>query len=176
MDENLHVSPHGSNTMLAAYPLEVAQKIAVDICYKLQPFCEKINIAGSVRRKKPEVKDIEIVCVPQQETQYDMFGTPFTSGRSTGFRDVVLSLGEIIKGGTNGKYIQIKLPQGINLDLFIPDDFDYYRQYAIRTGSADYAAKVIASGWRLLKLFVFRLPELWVFDIKPVIKVYRVGC
>src|SRR5690606_40041597 len=69
-----------------------------------------------------EVKDIEIVCVPKQETQYDMFGTPFTSGRSTGFRDSVLALGEIIKGGTNGKYIQIKLPQGINLDLFIPDD------------------------------------------------------
>lgn len=136
------------NGLLAAYPLEVAQKIAVEICYKLQPFCEKINIAGSVRRRKPEVKDIEIVCVPKQETQYDMFGTPFTSGRSTGFRDSVLALGEIIKGGTNGKYIQIKLPQGINLDLFIPDDFDYYRQYAIRTGSADYAAKVIATGWK----------------------------
>ena len=103
------------NGMLAAYPLEVAQKIAVDICYKLQPFCEKINIAGSVRRKKPEVKDIEIVCVPKQETQYDMFGTPFTSGRNTGFRDSVLALGEIIKGGTNGKYIQIKLPRQLLL-------------------------------------------------------------
>ena len=150
-EQKAHLLPSASlvqNGMLAAYPLEVAQKIAVDICYKLQPFCEKINIAGSVRRKKPEVKDIEIVCVPKQETQYDMFGTPFTSGRSTGFRDSVLALGEIIKGGTNGKYIQIKLPQGINLDLFIPDDFDYYRQYAIRTGSADYAAKIIATGWK----------------------------
>ena len=136
------------NGMLAAYPLEVAQKIAVDICYKLQPFCEKINIAGSVRRKKPEVKDIEIVCVPKQETQYDMFGTPFTSGRSRGLRDLVLTLGRAIKGSSNGKYMQIELPQGINLDLFMPDDFDYYRQYAIRTGSADYAAKIIATGWK----------------------------
>ena len=40
------------------------------------------------------------------------------------------------------------MPQDINLDLFIPDDFDYYRQYAIRTGSDDYAAKVIATGWK----------------------------
>lgn len=128
--------------------LKAAQKIAVETCYKLEPYCEKINIAGSVRRLKQEVKDIEIVCVPKLETQYDMFGTPFSSGRNTGFRDVVLSLGEIIKGGANGKYMQIKLMQGINLDLFMPDDFDYYRQYAIRTGPADYAAKIIATGWK----------------------------
>ena len=84
---------------LETIPLKEAQNIAVEICYQLEPFCEKINIAGSVRRKKQEVKDIEIVCVPKLETQYDMFGTPFSSGRNTGFRDVVLSLGEIIKGG-----------------------------------------------------------------------------
>ena len=148
MLKNSTSAPLLPNGLLAAYPLKEAQNIAVEICYQLEPFCEKINIAGSVRRKKQEVKDIEIVCVPKLETQYDMFGTPFSSGRNTGFRDVVLSLGEIIKGGANGKYMQIKLTQGINLDLFMPDDFDYYRQYAIRTGSADYAAKIIAGGWR----------------------------
>ena len=47
-----------------------------------------------------------------------------------------------------GKYMQIKLRENIILDLFMPDDFDYYRQYAIRTGSADYAAKIIATGWK----------------------------
>lgn len=36
----------------------------------------------------------------------------------------------------------------INLDLFMPDAPDYYRQLAIRTGSADYAQNIIASGWR----------------------------
>src|SRR5574340_1662630 len=136
------------NEKIKIMELQTAQNIAIALCNKIQPYCDKLHIAGSIRRMKPEVKDIEIVCVPKTETQYDMFGTPFTSGRSTGFRDAILSLGEIIKGGTNGKYIQIKMPQGINLDLFIPDDFDYYRQYAIRTGSADYAAKIIATGWK----------------------------
>ena len=150
-DEGSQVSPDCAKRHVSSIPslgFSACQKIAVDICYKLQPFCEKINIAGSVRRKKQEPKDIEIVCIPKIETQYDMFGTLFTSGRSTGFRDSVLALGEIIKGGTNGKYMQIKLSQGINLDLFMPDDFDYYRQYAIRTGSSDYAAKIIATGWK----------------------------
>ncbi len=130
-------------------PLEEAKKIAVAICYKLQPFCEKINIAGSVRRQKPLVKDIEIICVPKAEVLKDMFGWDEGIIRSIEFSNVVKSvLGKIIKGNTDGKYMQIELPEGVNLDLFIPDDFDYYRQYAIRTGSADYSAKVIASGWR----------------------------
>ena len=34
------------------------------------------------------------------------------------------------------------------LDLFMPESRDYYRQYAIRTGSADYSFKVLAAGWR----------------------------
>lgn len=129
-------------------PLEEAKKIAVAICYKLQPFCEKINIAGSVRRQKPLVKDIEIICVPKVEVLKDMFGWDEGIIRSIEFPNIVKSLGKIIKGNTDGKYMQIELPEGVNLDLFIPDNFDYYRQYAIRTGSADYSAKIIASGWR----------------------------
>lgn len=50
-------------------PLKDAKKIAVTICCKLQPFCEKINIAGSLRRLKPLVKDIEIICVPKVESK-----------------------------------------------------------------------------------------------------------
>jgi DNA polymerase/3'-5' exonuclease PolX len=125
-----------------------AKKIAVDICYKLQPFCEKINIAGSVRRQKPEVKDIEIICIANKEIQRDMFGAPFSTIRCSEFKNVVKSLGEILKGNLDGKYVQIELPEKVNLDLFIPDDFDYYRQYAIRTGSADYSARIIAGGWK----------------------------
>lgn len=128
--------------------LRTAQNIAIALCYRIEPYCDKLHIAGSIRRMKPEVKDIEIVALPKIETQYDMFGTPFTSGRSTGFRDTVLSFGKVIKGGPNGKYMQIELPEGVMLDLFIPAPEDFYRQYAIRIGSADYAFKVIANGWK----------------------------
>jgi DNA polymerase/3'-5' exonuclease PolX len=128
--------------------LPVAQKLAVDICYKLEPFCEKINIAGSIRRRKLQVKDIEIICIPKSEILKDMFGWDEGTIRTPLFGKAVIGLGKIIKGNTDGKYMQIELPEKINLDLFIPDQYDYYRQYAIRTGSADYSAKVIAVGWR----------------------------
>ncbi len=128
--------------------LKTAIDIAVDICYRLQPFCDVINIAGSVRRRKMVVKDIEIVCLPKVTIDKDLFGVPVGTTRVQQFGEIVMSLGTVLKGNTNGKYMQIELPQGVNLDLFIPDDFDYYRQLAIRTGSAEYANIVIAGGWR----------------------------
>jgi DNA polymerase/3'-5' exonuclease PolX len=131
--------------------LAEARNIAVAICYKLEPYCSNIHIAGSIRRKKPEVKDIEICCLPklQPVNNSDLFG----GGKQMleimpGFVHTVTSLGTIEKGTPRGRYCKIILPQGINLDLFIPEPEDFYRQYVIRTGSADYAFKVIATGWR----------------------------
>lgn len=132
--------------------LNKALSIAQEKVGLLAPHCDIIHIAGSCRRKKPEVKDIEIVCLPQNDiiwSQADMFSPPTSKKQRKGeFGMAVDGLGRHIKGNPYGKYMQIELPEGINLDLFMPDSFDYYRQYAIRTGSADYAAKVIATGWR----------------------------
>jgi len=45
--------------------LAEARKLAEQMVERLRPACDKIEIAGSVRRGKPEVKDIEIVCLPR---------------------------------------------------------------------------------------------------------------
>jgi DNA polymerase/3'-5' exonuclease PolX len=129
-----------------------ARKIAVDLCYQLQPFCDRLHIAGSIRRKKPQVKDIEIVAQPKRVEvgQVGLFGENghTVSHLTPHFSPLVLSLGEVVKGKPEGRYVQIKLPQGVMLDLFLPLPEDFYRQYAIRTGSADYAARKIAGGWK----------------------------
>ncbi|MCO5252579.1 MAG: hypothetical protein M9949_14320 [Candidatus Kapabacteria bacterium] len=116
----------------------------------LRPHCTKIDIAGSIRRLKLDVKDIEIVCLPQEfKARLYIRNNLFEGGSVTpNFADTIYSLGLPVKGQPNGKYMQIASHEGINLDLFMPDDFDYYRQFAIRTGSAEYAMKVIAAGWR----------------------------
>lgn len=44
---------------------EDAILIAERVKAELEPHCERIEIAGSIRRKKPEVKDIEIVAIPK---------------------------------------------------------------------------------------------------------------
>lgn len=46
-------------------PLAKAQKIAENVKSFLEPYCQRVEIAGSVRREKTEVGDIEIVVIPQ---------------------------------------------------------------------------------------------------------------
>lgn len=131
--------------------LEEANLLARYIVDVLSPHCERIHIAGSVRRKKPEVKDIEIVCEPIEPFAFDIFGDPVCGLRSQEFVNALHSLGDVIKGNPNtGRYCQVRIPAGdnINIDIFMPEPDDYFRQLAIRTGSADYSQKVIATGWR----------------------------
>src|SRR5437879_3251534 len=42
-----------------------ARAIADDLIEKITPLCERCEIAGSIRRQKAEVGDIEIVAVPR---------------------------------------------------------------------------------------------------------------
>ena len=129
--------------------LQKALHIADGLLETLTPHCETINIAGSCRRRKPDVHDIEIVCLPQMKMRKALFGEDTEDGRKKEFITVVGQLGKIIKGSAaDGQLVQVMLPEGISLDLFIPTRHDYYRKYALRTGSGDYAKNVIAAGWR----------------------------
>jgi DNA polymerase/3'-5' exonuclease PolX len=131
-------------------PIKEAVYHAVRISNLLKPFCEKVHIAGSIRRNdyNPNtfVGDIEIVCLPKTINMPDLFGNTETSVIPD-FLKTVWELGTPVKGTGAGRYMQILLPENISLDLFMPQGHDYYRQLAIRTGPADYSHKVIAEGW-----------------------------
>lgn len=114
-----------------------ALKIAEKVKNLLSPYCERIEIAGSIRRKKPEVKDIEIVAIPKP---YDT--GLFESGVAT-----IVNKWQKVKGELPCKYTQRILPEGIKLDLFFAERGNWGLIYAIRTGSADYSHKVLATEW-----------------------------
>lgn len=114
-----------------------ALKIATEVKELLAPFCERIEIAGSIRRKKPEVKDIEIVAIPK----------PYETGLFESGIATVVSKWQKVKGELPCKYTQRILPQGIKLDLFFAEPANWGLIYAIRTGSADYSHKVLAYNW-----------------------------
>ncbi len=116
---------------------EKALKIAEKVKAELAPHCERIEIAGSIRRKKPEVKDIEIVAIPKP---YDI--GLFESGIAT-----VVKQWEKVRGELPCKYTQRILPEGIALDLFFADKENWGNIFAIRTGSAEYSHRTLASGW-----------------------------
>ena len=129
--------------------LQEALLIANKVKDSLSPYCEIINVAGSCRRLKPEVKDFDILCLPKMKVINDVFGEPLKKIRTAEFVSTVELLGDRIKGSPkDGKNIQTRLKEGIILDLYIPVSVDYYRQLAIRTGSGDYSKKILATGWR----------------------------
>lgn len=117
--------------------LEEAQVIAERIKAELAPHCERIEIAGSIRRKKPEVGDIEIVAIPKP---YDI--GLFESGITP-----VVNQWEKVKGELPCKYTQRILPEGIKLDLFFAEPDNWGLIYAIRTGNADNSPTMLASEW-----------------------------
>ena len=110
---------------------EEARKIALKYLNILKPYCTRIEIAGSIRREKPEVKDIEIVAIP---------------GNIESFAREVNKL-QKVKGEPTGKYTQRILPEGISLDLFIANEKNWGLIFAIRTGSVDFSHKTLACGW-----------------------------
>lgn len=46
-------------------PLNTAERFAIKIKSELSPFCDRIEIAGSIRRRRPVVNDIDLVVLPK---------------------------------------------------------------------------------------------------------------
>ena len=108
-----------------------ALQIAERVKRELEPHCQRIEIAGSIRRKKQEVKDIEIVAISNNRFQLGL----------------IVDKWKKIKGNVGGKYLQRELPEGIKLDLFFATERNFGLILAIRTGSAEYSHHVLATGW-----------------------------
>ncbi len=117
--------------------LSKAKAIALIIKIDLLAYCELVDIGGSVRRECATVGDIEIICKPNPH-MINRLGM-YMMGR-----------GKVLSGKFDGRYIKIWLNEGIQLDLFIPQPHDYYRQLAIRTGSKNFTYNTLATQWARL--------------------------
>ena len=106
-----------------------AKAIAEKYLNQLKPYCSRIEIAGSIRREKPEVKDIEIVAIinPLWENLF--------------YRKV--NEWEKVKGEPTGKYTQRILPEGIKLDLFMPNERNWGNIFLIRTGNWQFSKQIM---------------------------------
>lgn len=105
-------------------PLVTAQNIATRFINYITPYCSKVNIAGSVRRKSDYVGDVEVCVVAKDEFS---MGTCFPEG----FKGMVV----------NGSRLKrFKYPEsGIQIELYITNESDWGRILAIRTGSSAFS-------------------------------------
>jgi DNA polymerase/3'-5' exonuclease PolX len=122
-------------------PLAAAQKTAGHILEALNPFCHRIAVAGSIRRQRPQIGDIEIVCLPMRQT--DLLGIT-VPGLTSVEAFLLEKRVHIIKGGydpkkkTVQKYIQFQYGR-YSVDLFMPESPAHWGSvFTIRTGSHDF--------------------------------------
>lgn len=127
--------------------LQEAQRIAGTVAGWLARGCDQLAIVGSVRREKPEVKDIEIAAMPRRGRVALRFGLPAKDQPQTPLDELLLdlkgagrlALDPVIK--RNGpKYRRYVLPEwGCVFELFIGNTV------AIRTGDKDFTTLLVTS-------------------------------
>ncbi len=153
-----------------------AKSNADAIVETITPFCQRVGIAGSLRRRKPVVKDIEIVAIPKWEERADpdsLFGTPVPVNLlyeewalNAGFPQLVDRLRrarewqriEWIKPGvaeviawhvkSDGAYWRGILPDGTKLDMFLTTPEKWAVILPIRTGSAEFSHELVTHAKR----------------------------
>lgn len=120
-------------------PLVQAEKLARKILDALRPGCQRIEIAGSIRRRKAQIGDIEIVAIEAQGLDEIISG--------------LVDAGKLsrIKNGPKYKQFDVCAVPGLKLDLFLPDEYTWGVIFTIRTGSAEFSHNLVTQkskgGW-----------------------------
>ena len=132
--------------------LAEAEALAREVVDWLRPACDAAVIVGSIRRKKPEVKDIEIAVRPAGGKARPVFGdptsllTPLDRLLARQVAQKVLSYDLVVRrDGPRYKRFLLRFGgplarfDGAPLDLFIADEDNWGNTLVIRTGNADFS-------------------------------------
>ena len=129
-----------------------AAELATQIVDYLKPACERIEVAGSIRRQLAQVGDIEIVAVPTL--------SPDLLGEASETRPIDELLEKAVKaqrlgivqghrpGARNPRYIILNRSKPPQLDLFLVPAEEWGVAFAIRTGPAPYSRLLVTERYR----------------------------
>jgi len=144
------------------FPWVQAIEIALGLAKLLAPTCEKITVAGSLRRKKREVGDIELLYIPRLD-EAKLPGEMFAQAEQN-MAD--LAIEQLITAGVLAKRVNVKgremfgaknklmrhVPSGIPVDLFAASYYNWFNYLVCRTGGAENNIAIcnaaIARGWQ----------------------------
>jgi len=115
--------------------LQGAQKIADEVVKQLSPYCKKIEVAGSVRRQKPWVNDIDICLIPSD---------PWNLHRE---------IGGLGPAKVSGNKIMRVMVGSVQVDIYVASEETWATLLLIRTGSAENNIRLATlakkRGWHL---------------------------
>jgi len=109
--------------------------VAKEVIERLSPYCKRIEVAGSTRRQKPNVRDIDLVLIPSD---------PWNLTHE------IMGLGQSIVYGEKLKRINYN---GTQVDLYYASEKTWATLLLIRTGSVEnnirLCSKAKREGWHL---------------------------
>jgi len=118
--------------------LEVAQKIAAEVIKRVSPYCQRIEVAGSIRRQKEIVHDIDMVLIPSDP--WNLEGE-------------VLALARPFQPKMSGEKLKRFDYNGAQVDLYYASPETWSTLLLIRTGSKEnnirLCSRAKARGWHL---------------------------
>lgn len=146
-------------------PWARAFDLASSLVHQLEDACERIEIAGSLRRLKPEVHDIELVAIPKYGAADggDLWGTTVEVDLLTERLENIGGLrlrnveshkkdGSIVDGIRDGDSYKALAYMEVPVDLFIvrpPAEWGVI--FAIRTGPGDWNQRIVTDCQRYLR-------------------------
>ena len=118
--------------------LEQAIEIANEVVARLKPYCRRIEVVGSIRRRKASIGDIDIVLIPSDA--WNLEGE-------------VLALARPFKPKVSGEKLKRFDYNGAQVDLYYASAETWATLLLIRTGSKEsnirLCSKAKRAGWHL---------------------------
>ncbi|MBA7709038.1 DNA polymerase/3'-5' exonuclease PolX [subsurface metagenome] len=115
--------------------LERAEKIAAAVVKRLSPYCQRIEVAGSVRRRVEWVNDIDFVLIPSD---------PWN------LHHEIKGMGQV---RMSGKKIMRVMVGEVQVDVYVASEETWATLLLIRTGSAENNIRLCSiakkMGWHL---------------------------
>ena len=136
------------------WPLEVAESVAESLMEHLSSYCQEILVAGSIRRRKADVGDIELLCISKVTSSQDMFGGLATNlyALDDALEDMTRD-GDLLRKRLNkvghptfgpSNKLLIHVPTGIPVDVFSASEKNWGMGLVVRTGPREFNVRMMA--------------------------------
>ncbi len=144
------------------FPNEVGMQVAAELCRVLKPVCERLVVAGSLRRRKATVGDVEILYIGKTEVRQDpadMFASitvnladeQIAALEKVGTLERRKNVNGSTMYGSKNKLMRHRV-SGLPVDLFAATSANWWNYLVCRTGPADSNTRIClaaqARGWK----------------------------
>jgi DNA polymerase/3'-5' exonuclease PolX len=131
-------------------PLNEVYPIAEQVKASLTPYCRRIEIAGSIRRHRPMVGDIEIVAIPKTYIWRNLLNEVVkVDNYLWNFLDEQADKGNILRGcwGDIYRSFEFYTRQGhkYKVDVFTTAEDAWGSKFTIRTGSQEFSKWLVTN-------------------------------